>query len=260
MIEALRRSLMRLIGRPATSVTPEIPVTSSMWGQQAVLTPAAIDRVEEAANRVYWSAWEPSLDAGSSFFAVDPAAPNTDRTVFTEVRPGIKPPDEWTWEAWAKEFGHLAVDGWAPCKFAHRAGREPEKAIFVFGVVRGAFGLWQQPFDVCFFDDGEHRISTDTMTIVTHLRSGVGMGIFAEKADATQACYLASELCPWETLDYGSASWMAAIKRTVLAWRDLGIVASTNAHAHDPSTGNGPFPIMGLSAESASVGKPEKLS
>ena len=39
----------------------------------------------------------------------------------------------------------------------------------------------------------------------------------------------------------------------------LGIGSTENAHAHDPSTGTGPYAIMGL-AENLEHGKPEKLS
>ncbi len=234
---SIGRALVRYFRRPATSVPPQTawsaPEDITSWSRPGTTFVRELHPGEDAKQAI------------------------ADHIAGT----AIKPPTQWTWEAWAKEFGSLAIAGWSPCQFAHRAGREgPEKAIFVFGVVRGAFGLWQQPFDVWFFGDDIPEVRRDTLTIVTHLRSGVGLGIFAEKEGAAQACALASATAPWETVEQGSADWTAAFQRSAMAWHQMGIVPSVNAHAHDPDTGCGPFPIMGLSAESAAVGKPEKLS
>lgn len=258
--EALRRLHVRLFGRPATSVSPKIvgsgasAVIITDRPSSVITTPAALDRVEEAAQRLYG---EPNIDP----FPWDNDGRATAIKHLKRPAAGIKPPDAWTWEAWAKEFSSLAIDGWAPCQFAHRAGLGAEKAVFVFGVVRGDFGLWQQPFDVCVINGLVHQSQTDVLTIATHLRSGIGMGIFATKTDAAQACNLASRVAPWSTIDHEDrAAWVDAARRTCDAWHEFGIVASVNAYAHDRDTDSGPMPIMGLSIESASEGKPEKLS
>lgn len=271
--KALAQSVARYFRPAATSVSPKsMRETALLIGRPdiAAVFPAALDRVEEAAQRVYPGdesravphrlldvvalTIDPNLTVEFSV-AGDPAS-------FEPSRPdtAIKPPDVWTWEMWSKEFEALVIDGWSPCSFAHLSvvGSE-HRAVFVFGVVRGGFGLWQQPFDVCYERDGEMKRVVDTLTVATHLRSGVGMGVFATKSDAAQACNLAGRCAPWEKIGPLS-EWGDAAARVSRAWFEFGIVPSVNAHAHDQSADSGPIPIMGLSFESAAKGKPEKLS
>lgn len=183
---------------------------------------------------------------------------------------GIKPPADpaaegWTWDAWSKEMGHMAFPGWSPCRFAHRTSfASAENARFVFGLTRGPFGLWQNNFDVCGRDDdGDFRQERAILTCLTHLPTGMGMGIFKTRDVAAVAADTAIRACPQLVdTEYSEASngpWSLAMARTADAWRSLGIVPADNAHAHDLSTGNGPYTIMGL-AENLEAGKPEKLS
>lgn len=179
---------------------------------------------------------------------------------------GIKPPSdpdvdqEWTWDQWSRHQRELELPGWAPCRFAHRL--TTEQAKFVFGVVRGAFGLWQQPFNVCRRDDddSEFERGSDILTCVTHLRSGMGIGVFACRETAAHACDLAERVYPqWQSLDFTDRpNWISAVNRTTNSWVEIGIRGSTNTHAH--ADNSGPFAILGLDIQSASEGKPEKLS
>lgn len=177
-----------------------------------------------------------------------------------DERPGIKPPSDpaaegWTWAAWKRELDAGALPGWAVCRFANRIG--PDNAAFVFGVVRGSFGIWRQPFKVCAAgaDPTEH-----ILTCVTHLRSGLGMGIFANREVAAEAAALADRVCPaWETLDTDDrAAWNEVHSRTGAAWLGIGVRYLDDAHCHDQS-GN-TFGIYSRTAESMMAGRPEKLS
>lgn len=184
---------------------------------------------------------------------------------------GIKPPDDpstegWSWAAWSMEMQSLAFPGWSPCRFAHRTTPSdgPDQARFVFGLTRGPFGLWEQPFIVCGQDDdGDLAQERTTLTCLTHLPTGMGLGIFNGKDSAALAADTAMRACPnWPTVDFATepgSPWVVTVDRIRHAWTSLGIIASENAHAHDPSSGGGPYAIMGL-ASNLEAQKPEKLS
>lgn len=182
-------------------------------------------------------------------------------TMPTPERPGIKPPpdttDNWTWSKWSAEVAaNGTIPGWAYCRFANRLG--PENVGFVFGHVRGGFGVWRQPFDVCTGHDEGVQQASEILTCVTHLQSGLGIGIFIDRTTAILAAELAERVCPgWET-DAPERLWSAYMDRTLSAWHSLGICRSSNAHAHDQH-GN-QFPIYGQDNESVMAGKPERLS
>lgn len=172
----------------------------------------------------------------------------------------IKPPPDpaaegWTWEAWKRELDAGAVPGWAVCRFANRIGIE--ETAFVFGIVRGSFGIWRQPFDVCAAgsDRTEH-----VLTCLTHLRSGLGIGIFADREAAVAAAEIAERVCPgWETVDPDDrAKWTEVHSRTGIAWAGIGVCYLLDAHCHDQAGGT--YGIYGRSPESINEGRPEKLS
>lgn len=175
-------------------------------------------------------------------------------------RPGIKPPPDpategWIWTAWKRELDAGALPGWAVCRFANRIG--PDHVAFVFGIVRGSFGIWRQPFDVCAAgtDSTEH-----ILTCVTHLRSGLGIGIFSDRAVAAEAAELAERVCPaWATLDPADhAAWAEVHNRTGVAWLGIGVRYLDDAHCHDKAGGT--YGIYSRTAESMMAGRPEKLS
>lgn len=148
------------------------------------------------------------------------------------------------------------MPGWAFCRFANRIG--PDQAAFVFGIVRGSFGIWRQPFAVCDEDDGQ---STKVLSCITHLPSGLGIGIFADRETAVQAAEVADVACPtWATADpdHGLPAWNEALGRTMTAWRHLGVAPAHGAHCHDQ--GGGIYRIFTHSPASMMEGRPEKLS
>lgn len=184
---------------------------------------------------------------------------------------GIKPPDDtategWTWAAWSKEMAAMAFPGWSPCRFAHRSSPPfgNDQARFVFGITSGPFGIWKQDFDVCSLDDaGEHQREKLILACLTHLPSGMGLGIFRYVDGAALAADTMIRTCPqMADVAYDSkegSPWSTAILRAMTAWKAIGIEPSANSHAHDLSTGSGPHFIMGL-AENLEHGRPEKLS
>lgn len=191
---------------------------------------------------------------------------STDRPIAAE---GIKPPDDpstegWSWEAWQKEMAALAFPGWSPCRFAHRTTPHDggDRARFVFGITSSAFGIWKQPFEVCSVDAiGEYQRSSKILACLTHLPSGMGLGIFKGPDAAALAADTMIRACPqMADVAYDATKgspWSTLIERSVSAWKAIGIEPSADSHAHDPSTGSGPYFIMGLTLED---GKPERLS
>jgi hypothetical protein len=174
--------------------------------------------------------------------------------------PGIKPPPDppvegWTWAAWKREIDAAALPGWAVCRFANRIG--PDQVAFVFGAVRGSFGIWHQPFDVCAA--GTNRTKR-VLTCVTHLRSGLGVGIFSDRQVAAEAAVLADRVCPgWETLDPDDrAAWDEVHSRTGTAWSGIGIRHADDANCHDQDGDS--YAIYVRSPQSMMAGRPEKLS
>lgn len=177
------------------------------------------------------------------------------------LQAGIKPPDDaeaegWTWERWSGEMRSAGgVPGWSFCRFANRLG--DDEVAFVFGFARGSFGIWQQPYTICR-DFASVQEST-LLTSITHLPSGMGMGIFAEREVAASACELAERASEWSSIFAHGPAMDIAIERTRAAWEGVGIVPCTNAHAH-AEPGGPMLNIIGRSAESIEAGRPEKLS
>jgi hypothetical protein len=166
------------------------------------------------------------------------------------VRPGIQPPpdapsDTMTWSAWEREMntcGH--IPGWAYCRFGNRTTEDGMG--FVFGHARGQFGIWQQVFSVCVADQ---EPSQTLLSCITHLRSGLGIGIFSDRDCAIDAAELAERVIePSDDID---------IRHVRSVWRSAGIIPSHNAHAH---TGGGVYDIIGRSMETIMHGAPQRFS
>lgn len=269
--EPLRRALVRLFGPRATSVSPKIteddiinrmverglvePAMRMTIADRRAIEPVGSTDVRPAGSGVVnVRKGEPALDAiRRHVVQIESGA--------VDERPGIKPPPDpavdagWTWAAWQRELAALAMPGWAVCRFANRIGRD--NAAFVFGIVRGSFGIWRQPFRVCAAgaDSTEH-----ILTCVTHLRSGLGIGIFADREVAAAAAEIADRVCPaWETLDPDDrVKWNEVHSRTKAAWIGIGVRYADDAHCH---AGDGlTLGIYTRSPESVMAGRPEKLS
>lgn len=229
----LGRLRARYFGEPATSVPPKIPV----------MTVAELLEEFKPGGRFHY--------AGAPQVRSEPAP--------SEPQAGLKPPtdqfaDGWTWDAWRREMtsqGHYP--GWAFCRFANRTGET--NVQFVFGHVRGPFGVWRKPYDICH-DEGQ---TTDILTAMTHLPSGLAVGVFAETAVAIEAAELADRVCADWAVFQEYEQLGPLIARTREAWDGVGIVPCTNAHGHSDHTRER-FTIIGRSIESITAGKPEKLS
>lgn len=239
-------SLVRLFRKSDTSVPPKIEGE----GASAVLvgTKPQLDAIGELILKQLRESGVISADA---------------EVKVSHVRPGIKPPidgatEGWTWSQWSKESSAGGViPGWAFCRFANRLGEE--SVGFVFGHVRGGFGVWCQPFDVCINDDEGVEQKPEILTCLTHLRTGMGIGIFADRAAAIQAAEIAESACPtWQKETDLGIVWRTSLARSRTAWHGMGIRESTNAHAHDQHGTR--FPIFGQDTESVMAGKPERLS
>lgn len=180
------------------------------------------------------------------------------------ARPGIRPPadmtDDWTWSGWKQlEAEHARLPGWTFCRFANRSG--PDSCAFVFGLVRGSFGLWKQPFPVCLHTDEDDGSNTEVMTCLSHLASGLGIGVFDKLEDAAMAAEIAEQMqVDWSTVDPDNpATWKFNIDTMRESWSFAGIAYAEHKHAH-----NGPGgPMIQIWERSTAVierGKPEKLS
>lgn len=227
---------MRWFRRPATSVPPKIdrsrlPLGLTMEEFVKVMNPGPVTALGRLAA------------------SIEPAP--------SQPQAGVKPPaddtDGKTWAWWEAQRSAL-IPGWAFCRFANRVGPE---ARFVYGRVRGSFGIWESPFEVCILQP-ERLQRTDILATVTHLLSGHAIGVFANIEVAVVACELADRVAEEWGLVKESERLDGAILRTRAAWDGVGIVPSTNAHAHDQD--GDVLHIICRSLESITEGKPEKLS
>lgn len=192
--------------------------------------------------------------------------------VVVQHHPGIMPPgaaaeEQMTWASWAGAMaGELAQPGWSPCRFGARAWftDQEDKVNFMFGVARGPFGVYMRPHPVCDHDDPEEEQVELQLASLSHLPSGIGLGVFCDRPTACAAAdaLLASNIdVPWERLtDAASDSvWREVHAKTLTAWQfnGFGVEPHRHAHAHP----GGPMMVIWSRGEAALVdGKPEKLS
>lgn len=272
------RAWARYFGRPATSVSPQI-------GEDAI-----IDRmIERGLIEPAWVRLEP-IPPGTPY--VDPrqrgAEPSTafrdgvmlhtsigEREIAAK-RPGIIPPGlEMPWPKWRQLARELdPPPGWSACRFATWCAGEPSPehanpedagtCAFVLGIVRGDFGIWRSPFPVCHVGDDGMLIEQceDTLAAVTHLRTGLGMGVFADRDAAIASCTAAEGLgINWRTLDPNNkGEWMRSFSRLRQAREFAGLTVCRTRHAHHGSSDGPPLSIWEQSTDAMSAGRPEKLS
>lgn len=190
----------------------------------------------------------------------------------TPPAPTPEPPAERkapSWAQWAAEMAHDGQHpGWAYCKFGNRGVGEndgPERTVFVHGYIRSAFGVWEREFDVCSvsnpiggeLEDEHYNTAPRKLATITHLLSGIGLGVFASLALAMEAAELAEAIHPpWFTEPDATNE---GYRRTGQAWAGASIVPAWDSHAHIPgSTEPNILPIY--SRANILAGKPEKLS
>lgn len=219
---------------------------------------------------------------------VDPRQPGTEplppgSSYVREIpRPGIRPPDnEMPWQDWRQLEAELdAPPGWSACRFPtwrpgeHAVSIEsgavdtrPENAgicAFVFGIVRGDFGIWRQPFPVCITDDDGMFVDQreDVLVAVTHLPSGLGMGIFTDRDSALASCTAADGLgIDWRRIHPNEQrTWVDSFSRLKQAREFAGIAIVHNRHAHVGSPDGPRCSIWEQRADAMAEGRPEKLS
>lgn len=164
-------------------------------------------------------------------------------------RQGIGPPTNLTdrqadslgWTKWLEIMHQCPVPGWAPCRFVNRLGPS-ERIGWVFGVVRDNFGVWSQPYPVCHHplneSDEEFKPSA-ILAAMTHLPTGMGMGIFNDRATACTAAELLDGMEDWRGMpqtDGSEASktrWRDSQQKVFRTWEFNGIDYSADWHAHN---------------------------
>lgn len=180
-------------------------------------------------------------------------------------RLGIEPPaNEMPWPDWRKLEAELdPPPGWSACRFpTWRAGDAPGEnagtCAFVFGITRGDFGIWRSPFTVCFYDDGGmHKGQReDVLAAVTHLPSGLGMGLFADRAAAVADVLIIERLADWRFKEFTIEAYAGMQQARTFA----GITVCRDRHAHIGGPDGMPAPIWEQRAETMAAGRPEKLS
>lgn len=180
-----------------------------------------------------------------------------------------------TWDEWSAALREMHIPGWSVCRFAIRQSHEVAGQVtFVYGVVNGAFGIWRSEFPtVCRIkegvklaeweepdDDQIEQMAPLKLTCVSHLPSGLGVGLFFDRRVAADACELALRLdIDWLNLDPADQKqWAREVALITTAWQAAGIRRAM-AHAHQD---NGEIieHIFERTAESIAEGKPERLS
>lgn len=199
-----------------------------------------------------------------------------------EVRRGVAPPEDFTpasidpqtsWTAWTSiiaDMPRLGMDapGWAKCRFGNRKGRQGDDMDWVYGIARGEFGIWMAHYGVCYHPEDEDGFSPANsppiipLASMTHLRTGLGIGLFESAATAIEACSIVETMIDWQNAPVADISpddaryWSDALNRVHRAWEFSGIDYSPNYHAHATRGG----PELGVWAKFENHVKPERLS
>lgn len=157
-LEALRRSVVRYFGQGATSVTPEKSPTTDELGDLVRSIIADTEAKKQAPA---------PLDA----VVVDP--------------------DNLPWEVWANMQREARAPGWTFCRFG---ARWQGNARQVFGIVREDIGLWSKAFLLHHTNQQQRRV----LWSMTHIPTGLGLGLFMEREYAIQGAELLHRALPDE--------------------------------------------------------------
>jgi len=166
------------------------------------------------------------------------------------------------WSIWDKERKVLVADlpGWSPCRFYHRVGIN--EACGIFGAVKGDFGIWRMPFNICDYDADETDEPRKVLPSLTHLPTGLDFGLFADVMAAREASEAALML-DWSSMPPASPdeaarhAWATRLMQLRQTWGFNGLHMEERRHAHDPNGDGDTIPIF---AKRAVESKPEKLS
>lgn len=138
------------------------------------------------------------------------------------------------WATWRKEAAILTKDapGWSPCRFYNRVG--PDEGRGVFGVVKGDWGIWRSPYDICGDDFEDSMI----LPALTYLPEGLAMGLLLDTPTAVAAAEIVrtldwSQMPEANEIEANRDAWAARnqlVKKT-LAFH--GIAPDPERHAHE---------------------------
>lgn len=299
IIDALRRSLVRLFGRPAISPPPETGMERVAPGTHPSGSPGDVrvithqELLASIASQLDRPPAElpplPPLLPPSS--ELSPSPMNLDDMSASILRalqgagfvplalrppPPASPPIDdtkptiWTWTNWMETYAEIELPGWTVCRYPIRriVPGQPDQARFMFGIVRGAFGIHLRGLDCCIHestDEDEDAVHGDRKRIllahIAHLRTGIELASFNDRQHAAAAADLAERVCPeWRNLDGAWQAWSEAKHRTVTAWGNMGIGPIGNMHAHDDDPQETGRAVWSMTHDAAARGKPEKTS
>lgn len=169
--------------------------------------------------------------------------------------------DRVEWATWAKDAAILTAEApdWTACRFFHRISSE--EAAGAFGIVKGIFGIWRQPYDVCDYDNPDHESEELVLPALTYLPTGFDIGRFADTPTAVAAAEAArgldwASMPPCDPDDRCRNAWRARLDLLKKTWAFHGMEIEERRHGHDPD-GN----MFGIIARrDPAAGKPEKVS
>jgi hypothetical protein len=103
--------------------------------------------------------------------------------------------------------------------------------------------VWRSPFEVCVVEDvigGEPRRLQLLLAAVTHLPTGMGLGLFNAAETACEAVNLIADLEEWREAPVlgdgeapeANARWRELMHKATMAWRFNGIAITPGMHAH----------------------------
>jgi hypothetical protein len=180
------------------------------------------------------------------------------------TRSGMRPPSSngpdkpllWpTWEGCMRDVN--CGPDWSPCRFAVMMTIDGvEQAVFVFGAVRGQFGIHSVPMRVCSPMQDEERL----LCPLTFLPSGYGLALFKDRETAVEASNIVAGMLDRETAPPISNRewWSATVQALKQRWAFHGIAPDEGMHVHFDN--EFVAPILVKSEANLNAGKPEKLA
>lgn len=150
------------------------------------------------------------------------------------------------WDEWAQFMSEVAAPGWSPCQIGTRGADGDGNTIrFVYGIARGPLGLHKSGFIVCDEEDPKPGI----LTSMTHIPTGIGLGLYIDSAVALEAADLVFDprhlgyanrwdSLPKTQLDYDdkqqALAWRAHMDWFQETLRFNGIIEDGVRHVHTP--------------------------
>lgn len=180
------------------------------------------------------------------------------------------------WAAWAQLMGadmpklEMDVDGWAKCRIGNRDGRNGELVNWVFGIAKGDFGIWISGYPITYHPIGGYEFADGMPPIrplaaLTHIRTGLGMGLFFDVPWAIEAANIIQSAIDWratpltDNTAQDASYWATTLNKVHRSWEFRGLDHHPHLHAH-AFPGGPPHGVWSKFADAGAQGKPEKLS